>query len=225
MQRLAEQADTLCVIRSMFTVHPNHEPALFVIHSGRVLPGRPSLGSWTIFGLGSDNQNLPAYVVLDDPLGLPINGTQNWQAGFLPPVYQGTRIRSWAAHLEPAPGVSAAIRVRRSKPRSPEPARQHPQANHPGQMELDARISSYELAARLQLSASDASDAQKEDDATRALYGVGEEPTDSYGRRCLMARRLVEQRRTLRATLHQQPDLGHAHQPRRRHARRERLHR
>src|SRR5258706_15261665 len=69
MPHLAEQADRLCVIRSMFTVHPNHEPALFVIHSGRTLPGRPPLGSWTIFGLGSENHNLPAYVVLDDPLG------------------------------------------------------------------------------------------------------------------------------------------------------------
>ena len=193
MPRLAEQADRLCVIRSMFTVHPNHEPALFVIHSGRVLPGRPSLGSWTIFGLGSENQNLPAYVVLDDPLGLPINGTQNWQAGFLPPVYQGTRIRSVGSPIlnlrpeyqQPSEFVEVShyllSRLDNIHKR-----------NHPGQMELDARISSYELAARLQLSASDALDVMKEDDATRALYGVGEEPTDSYGRRCLMARRLVE---------------------------------
>src|SRR5207302_7188433 len=85
MPHLATQADKICVIRSMFTVHPNHEPALFVIHSGRTIQGRPSMGSWVAFGLGSANQNLPAYVVLDDPLGLPINGQQNWQAGFLPP--------------------------------------------------------------------------------------------------------------------------------------------
>jgi hypothetical protein len=193
MPRLAEQADKLCVIRSMFTVHPNHEPALFVIHSGRVLPGRPSLGSWTIFGLGSDNQNLPAYVVLDDPLGLPINGTQNWQAGFLPPVYQGTRIRSVGSpilNLRPEyQQPSEFVEVSHDLLSRLDNIHKR---NHPGQMELDARISSYELAARLQLSASDALDVMKEDDATRTLYGVGEEPTDSYGRRCLMARRLVE---------------------------------
>ncbi len=193
MPHLAEQADKICMIRSMYTVHPNHEPALFAIHTGRILPGRPSMGSWVVFGLGSENQNLPAYVVLDDPLGLPVNGTQNWQAGFLPPVYQGTRIRSVGSpilNLRPEyqqPSELAALshdlltRLDEIHKR-----------NHPDQMELDARISSYELAARLQLSASDALDVMKEDEATRALYGVGEEPTDSYGRRCLMARRLVE---------------------------------
>jgi hypothetical protein len=193
MPHVADQADKICVIRSMFTMHPNHEPALFAIHTGRILPGRPSMGSWVVFGLGSENQNLPAYVVLDDPLGLPVNGTQNWQAGFLPPVYQGTRIRS----------VGSPILNLRPEYQQPSELAElshdllskldniH-KRNHPDQMELDARISSYELAARLQLSASDALDVMKEDEATRALYGVGEEPTDSYGRRCLMARRLVE---------------------------------
>src|SRR5882724_831684 len=94
MPHLAKHVDDLCMIRSMYTAHPNHEPALFQIHSGRTIPGRPSLGSWVVYGLGSENQSLPAYVVLDDPLGLPVNGQQNWQAGFLPPVYQGTRIRT-----------------------------------------------------------------------------------------------------------------------------------
>lgn len=193
MPHLGEQADKICVIRSMFTVHPNHEPALFAIHTGRILPGRPSMGSWVVFGLGSENQNLPAYVVLDDPLGLPVNGTQNWQAGFLPPVYQGTRIRSVGSpilNLRPEyqqPSELAAL----SHDLLTKLDDIH-KRNHPDQMELDARISSYELAARLQLSASDALDVMKEDEATRALYGVGEEPTDSYGRRCLMARRLVE---------------------------------
>lgn len=193
MPHLGEHADKICMIRSMYTVHPNHEPALFAIHTGRILPGRPSMGSWVIFGLGSENQNLPAYVVLDDPLGLPVNGTQNWQAGFLPPVYQGTRIRSVGSpilNLRPEyqqPSELAAL----SHDLLTKLDDIH-KRNHPDQMELDARISSYELAARLQLSASDALDVMKEDEATRALYGVGEEPTDSYGRRCLMARRLVE---------------------------------
>ncbi len=193
MPHLAEHADKICMIRSMYTVHPNHEPALFAIHTGRILPGRPSMGSWVVFGLGSENQNLPAYVVLDDPLGLPVNGTQNWQAGFLPPVYQGTRIRSVGSPI-------LNLRPEYEQP-SDLAALSHDllsklddihKRNHPDQMELDARISSYELAARLQLSASDALDVMKEDEATRALYGVGEEPTDSYGRRCLMARRLIE---------------------------------
>ena len=193
MPNLAGQADKICVIRSMFTVHPNHEPALFVIHSGRTLPGRPSMGSWTVFGLGSENQNLPGYVVLDDPLGLPVNGTQNWQAGFLPPVYQGTRIRSVGSpilNLQPEYQQPSEF-VELTHDLLTRLDHIH-KRNHPGQMELDARISSYELAARLQLSASDALDVMKEDEATRAMYGVGEEPTDSYGRRCLMARRLVE---------------------------------
>src|SRR5207247_2208837 len=81
LPHLAKEVDQIAVIRSMFNSHPNHEPALFKIHSGRLLPGLPSLGSWVVFGLGSENQNLPAYVVFDDPLGLPVNGIQNWQSG------------------------------------------------------------------------------------------------------------------------------------------------
>ncbi len=193
MPHLAKHVDKLCLVRSMFTAHPNHEPALFQIHSGRTIPGRPSLGSWVVYGLGSENQSLPAYVVLDDPLGLPVNGTQNWQAGFLPPVYQGTRIRTNGSPIlnlrpereEPAAMVAAA---RGLLSRLDEIHKR----NHPGQLRLDARISSYELAARLQVEASDALDVSKESDATRQAYGIGEDATDSYGRRCLMARRLVE---------------------------------
>ncbi len=78
----------------MYGEHFNHEPSLYLMHTGRTLPGRPSLGAWVVYGLGSENQNLPAYVVLDDPKKLPVNGIQNWQAGYLPPIYQGTRFRS-----------------------------------------------------------------------------------------------------------------------------------
>src|SRR5579863_819853 len=99
MPHLADQVDNIALIRSMVTVHPNHEQALFAIHSGRTIPGRPSLGAWVVYGLGSQNRSLPAYVVLDDPLGLPINGIWNWQAGFLPPVYQGTRIRTYGSPI------------------------------------------------------------------------------------------------------------------------------
>ena len=193
MPHLARRVDDICVIRSMHTAHPNHEPALFQIHSGRIIPGRPSMGSWVVYGLGSENQSLPAYVVLDDPLGLPVNGTQNWQAGFLPPVYQGTRIRTNGSPI-------LNLRPEREEPTALAAAAQgllsrldeiH-RRGHPGQLQLDARIASYELAARLQVEASDALDVSKESEATRQRYGIGEEVTDSYARRCLMARRLVE---------------------------------
>src|SRR5205823_170559 len=94
MPHLAKQVDEIALVRSLFTTNLTHEPAIYLIQSGKMGPGRPSLGSWAVYGLGSENQNLPAYVVLDDPLGLPINGVENWQAGFLPPVFQGTRFRS-----------------------------------------------------------------------------------------------------------------------------------
>jgi uncharacterized protein DUF1501 len=193
MPHLAQQVDNIAVIRSMFTTHPNHEPALFMIHSGRTLPGRPSLGAWVVYGLGSENQSLPAYVVLDDPLGLPINTVWNWQAGFLPPIYQGTRLRSVGSpilNLHPESEETPEV-VRLGRELLSRLDRIH-QRSHPGQLQLDARIASYELAARLQLEANEALDISKETPATREMYGVGQEVTDSYGRRCLMARRLVE---------------------------------
>jgi hypothetical protein len=193
MTHLAKHVDDIAIIRSMHTTHPNHEPALFMIHTGRLIPGRPAMGSWVVYGLGSENRNLPAYVVLDDPLGLPVNGLQNWQAGFLPPIYQGTRLRSVGSpilnlrpeHQQPEQVVQAERDLLSRLDRI------H-QRNHPGQLQLDARIASYELAARLQVEASDALDLTKESKETLEMYGVGKEPTDSYARRCLMARRLVE---------------------------------
>src|SRR5947209_15598059 len=93
MPHLAGVVDDLAFIRSMYTTNLTHEPAIYIITSRKMGPGRPTLGSWVVYGLGSENQDLPAYVVLDDPLGLPVNGVENWQAGFLPPVFQGTRFR------------------------------------------------------------------------------------------------------------------------------------
>jgi len=193
LPHLSRQVDDIALIRSMHTMHPNHEPALFMIHSGRTLPGRPGMGAWVAYGLGSENQNLPAYVVLDDPLGLPNNATQGWQAGFLPPVYQGTRLRSVGSPI---------LNLHSETDEPPEVVRlgrdlvarldQIHKRERPGQLQLDARIASYELAARLQLEAGDALDLSKESPETLAMYGVGEEPTDSYARRCLIARRLVE---------------------------------
>jgi hypothetical protein len=193
MPHLARMVDDVAFIRSMFTTNLTHEPAIYLIQSGKMGPGRPTVGSWVVYGLGSENQNLPAYVVLDDPLGLPINGVDNWQAGFLPPIFQGTRFRSTGEPVlnlrpdvaRPAGVVSAERELlaelddlhRRERPRQPN---------------LDARIASYELAARMQLAATDALDISREPQAIQEMYGVRREPTNSYARRCLIARRLVE---------------------------------
>ncbi len=193
MPHLTEVVDDLAIIKSMYTMHPNHEPALFMIQSGRIIPGRASMGSWVAYGLGTENQNLPAYVVLDDPLGLPVNGPQNWQSGFLPPVYQGTRIRSTGSpilNLAPEQPDSSEV-VKASRDLLARLDQIH-KARRPNQLQLDARIASYELAANLQMSATDALDIKKESQETLEMYGVGQEPTDSYARRCIMARRLIE---------------------------------
>lgn len=193
LPHLSGQVDRISLVRSMYTTNLTHEPALFIAHCGRMTPGLPSLGAWVTYGLGSENQNLPAYVVLDDPAGLPVNGVQNWQSGYLPPVYQGTRFRSSGDPVlnlkreydEPDTivdlerdliGVLDRIHRRRRT----------------GQPQLDARLASYQLAARMQLATSDALDLGQETKETLARYGVGKKPTDSYGRRCLIARRLVE---------------------------------
>jgi hypothetical protein len=193
MPHLAGVVDDLAFIRSMYTTNLTHEPAIYLVQSGKMAPGRPALGSWVVYGLGSENQNLPAYVVLDDPRGLPINGVDNWQAGFLPPLFQGTRLRSTGSpvlNLHADPGQPAGVaRAERDLRARLDELHQH---ERPGEPRLAARIASYELAARMQLAATDALDISRESLAVREIYGVGREPTDSYGRRCLIARRLVE---------------------------------
>jgi hypothetical protein len=193
MPHLATRVDDLAFIRSLYTTNLTHEPAIYLIQSGKMGPGRPALGSWVVYGLGSENQDLPAYVVLDDPKGLPINGVENWQAGFLPPLYQGTRFRSTGAPVlnlqSDVPRPAAVVQLERDLLTRLD--RIH-QRQRPGQPNLDARIASYELAARMQLAASDALDLSRETRKTLEMYGVGQQPTDSYGRRCLIARRLVE---------------------------------
>ena len=94
MPHLAKQVDDITLIRSMHTSNLTHEPAIYKMQSGSEFIGRPTIGAWVTYGLGSENRNLPAYVVLDDPLGLPVNGIDNWTSGYLPPVFQGTRFRA-----------------------------------------------------------------------------------------------------------------------------------
>src|SRR5262245_43125182 len=174
LPHLTRHVDDIAVIRSMFTTNLTHEPALYLIQSGKMAPGRPTLGSWVVYGLGSENQNLPAYVVLDDPLGLPVNGVENWQAGFLPPVYQGTRFRSTGSpvlNLRPEVDRPAAV-VAAERDLLARLDQIH-RRQRPGQPTLDACIASYELAGRMQLAATDALDLSRESAATLALYGVG----------------------------------------------------
>jgi hypothetical protein len=177
----------------MFTTHIAHDFAVFIMQTGRMLPGRPTLGSWVVYGLGSENQNLPAYVVLDDPKGLPVNDIQNWQAGYLPGVYQGTRLRSEGSpllNLRPSEEYPPSV-IDLTRSLLYRMDREHA-GRHTNQPALEARISSYELAARMQIEATDAVDVSKESPETKEMYGLNDEQTASYGKRCLMARRLVE---------------------------------
>src|SRR5258708_18452825 len=193
MPHLAGVVDDLAFIRSMYTTNLTHEPAIYLIHSGKMGPGRPVIGSWVVYGLGSENQNLPAYVVLDDPLGMPVNGVESWQAGFLPPSFQGTRFRSTGSPvLNLRPDVQRPADVARTEQDLISQLDQIHKRQRPGQPNLDARISGYELAARMQLAATDALDISREPLSVREMYGIGRGATDSYGRRCLIARRLVE---------------------------------
>ena len=193
LPHISQQVDDIALIRSLYTTNITHEPALYLIQTGHMPSGYPTLGSWITYGLGSECQNLPAYVVLDDPLGLPVNGIENWQAGFLPPLFQGTRFRSTGSPI---------LNLRSEANDPPEIVQMERdllsrldhlhKGRRPGQPNLDARIASYELAARMQVSATDALDLSREGALTLGMYGIGREPTDSYGRRCLIARRLVE---------------------------------
>ncbi len=204
MPHLARQVDDIAVIRSMHTTSPAHPAALYKFQGGRMLPGLPTLGAWVVYGLGTGNQNLPAFVVLDDPQGLPINGIANWQSGFLPPIYQGTRLRSVGDPLlNLRPEVEEPTALTRMGTNLRRQLDQIHRRDRPGLPQLDGRIASYELAARLQLEATDALDLSQENPKTLEMYGVGRKPAvlgrthvnpgpDNYGRRCIMARRLVE---------------------------------
>jgi hypothetical protein len=204
MPHLANVVDEIAVIRSMQSKSPIHALGLYMLQSGRIQPGFPAMGAWMAYGLGSMNQNLPAFVVLDDPLGLPTGGVENWTSGFLPPIYQGTRLRAdGAAVLDLQPGSDDAPEmVKLGRDLLNRLDRIHKRENY-GQPLIDARIADYELAARMQLAASAAMDLSEESKETLEMYGVGQKPAvkarfyanpgpSNYARRCIMARRLVE---------------------------------
>lgn len=189
----AKVVDDLCFLHSMWTDHPNHDNALYKIQSGRLFMGHPSLGSWIVYGLGSECENLPAYVVLDDPLGLPKNGVRNWTAGYLPPVYQGTRFRTVGSPvLNLVPEYEEPARIGQLAREWRSRLDQRHFAERQDTPELDARIQAYELAARMQIGASAVLDISGETQTTLDAYGIGDPITDSYARRCLLARRMVE---------------------------------
>ncbi|QDT90201.1 DUF1501 domain-containing protein [Gimesia algae] len=193
MPHLAKQVDEITMIRSMYTTNLTHEPALYKIQSGSEFTGHPALGAWVSYGLGNENQNLPTYVVLDDPRGLPVNGIENWQAGFLPAQHQGTRFRATGSpvlNLKPDyEQPSAVTQLERDLITRLDRIHQRKRTHH---HQLEARLSSYALAARMQIAASDALDLSQETQETQQQYGIDQPVTESYGRRCLIARRLVE---------------------------------
>src|SRR5215212_3841196 len=185
--------DDLTLVRSMSTDSVDHESALRIIHSGKFFAGRPTWGSWVVYGLGSERKELPAYVVLGDPGGLPVDGPLNWSSGFLPAVYQGTPFQakgSPVAHLATPADVPPAAR-RHQLDLLNELNAAHLR-RHPGDAELEARLGHYELAARMQTAVPDVLDLSKETEETKKLYGIDQPKSAEYGKRCLLARRLVE---------------------------------
>ena len=190
---VAEVVDDISILRSCHGDGLNHVGSVCQMNTGSVLAGRPSLGSWVRYGLGSENQTLPAFVVLRDRNGPPSGGTRNWGAGFMPAAYQGTLLKNDAepiANLSSPDGVSTS-RQRRKLDFLGELNRRH-LAERSGNTELEARIASYELAFRMQAEAPAAIDLSSETAETKELYGLGTEETDGFGRACLLARRLVE---------------------------------
>jgi hypothetical protein len=193
LPHLGQVADKICLIRSMHTGVNNHGQSINALNTGRSGSGRPALGSWMTYALGSENQNLPAFVVLSDPTGLPVLGVENWQNGWLPSLYQGTVVRPQEPrilNLDPPPYLRGPAQERflsYLQQLNGEHLQRHPQEH-----DLSARMQSYELAARMQLAAKEALDISRESEAVHKLYGLDEEITRSYGTRCLIARRLVE---------------------------------
>ncbi|MBM3784218.1 MAG: DUF1501 domain-containing protein [Acidobacteria bacterium] len=188
---IAKQADDFVLIRSCHGDAFDHAPAMYLHSTGSQFPGKPSLGSWTAYGLGSENENLPAFVVMSD--GAMKCGPQGYGAGYLPAVYQGTIFRPGPVpvlNLAVPAGTSAQTQ-RATLDFIGAQNKEHAIARA-GDDELEARLASYELAYRMQSTAPEAVDLSGESEATRKLYGIGEPRSDDFGRKCLLARRLVE---------------------------------
>ena len=194
--RLSEHVDDIAFLHSMQSKSALHGPAMFMMNSGFTRPGFPSMGSWVTYGLASMNEDLPAFVVLPDTRGLPPGGVSNWGAGFLPAEFQGTT-------LEVAPDKPPIHDLFPSEKFQDPPATEiasrrfldflnQEHRSQRGEEDLNARIATYELAAKLQLSAPEAMDISQESKATQERYGLSHPEEGSFGRQCLLARRLVE---------------------------------
>lgn len=193
LPHLSQIIDDVCVIRSMQTGVNNHGQSIYALNSGRTVAGHPVLGSWLVYGLGTQSQNLPAFMALPDPISYPVVGNDHWQNGWLPSIYQGTVVRAREPrilNLDPPPHL-------KGKPQEEllkylDQLNKDHLAAHPGESDLDARIASYELAARMQIAAKEALDISGESEMTKRMYGLDDPVTAEYGTRCLLARRLVE---------------------------------
>ena len=193
LPHMAELADELCVLRSCHGDSVSHPQSVYQMNTGSILMGKPSLGSWVAYGLGSENEDMPAFVVMPDPKGGLKGGPPAWGSGFLPATYQGTTMRS---------GPNPILNLRPPEGVSPErQARIGAFANRLGQRHLEerdhddallARIQSYELAFRMQSAAPEIVDISRESEATRRLYGIDRKETQEFGTRCLLARRMIE---------------------------------
>ncbi|MBI3209686.1 MAG: DUF1501 domain-containing protein [Candidatus Solibacter usitatus] len=192
-EHLPKVVDDLAFIHAIKGDSNNHSPATLHINTGSILQGSPSVGAWATYGLGSENRNLPGFIVLHDPRGGPVNGPAVWNSGYLPASYQGTAFRPVGTpvlNLDSPQGVTRE-QARRELDFLQALNREHA-AQRTATDDLEARIASYELAYRMQMEAPQVVDLNLESRATRELYGIDDPVTGSFGRQCLMARRLVE---------------------------------
>jgi hypothetical protein len=201
LPHVAMHVDELCVLKGLYADTFAHGSAMIQMNTGRIIQGWPSVGSWLGYGLGTENQNLPGYVVMLDPRGGPISGAANWSSGFMPAAYQGTHLRQKGEPiLDLSPKSSLTLHEQRDQIDTLEALNAEHLRDRPGYSELQARIASYELAFQLQSTAPEVMDLSKEDAKTLEMYGCNEpRPRHKlalgpahFGRQCLIARRLIE---------------------------------
>jgi Protein of unknown function (DUF1501) len=190
---LSQHADELCVIRSMHTDTAAHGSGCLQMNTGSVLIGKPSLGAWLSYGLGTFQESLPSFVVMTDHRGGPISGASNWTAGYMPAAYQGTLFRSAGVPLlDLATPAGISDRTQRHTLDLVQRLNREHLELRPGDSELLARINNYELAYRMQTTAADVVDLTKEDQKTQEMYGLTNPQTADFGRKCLITRRLLD---------------------------------
>ncbi len=191
--RLATKVDELALLRSVQGQSNDHVQAHYEMSTGMIRMGYPSVGAWVSYGLGSENRNLPAFVVIYDAHGGPFGGPANWSSGFMPAAYQGTVFRSAGVPIiDLKPPGNVTPEQQRAQLGLLEKLNEKDARKYPGNSELTARIASYELAYRMQGCAPDAVDVNAESEAVKKLYGLDDPKTERFGKQCLMARRLVE---------------------------------